>query len=219
MDGSFSFSNTQVLLPMVMRYLRGKSNEVGQLHREGDDKKFTLLGSLLGSQTPRKSDQGYIRVQLSTVSFALSSFCRILGECFSLEMPGMHAKHHWPSTPILQPYLLAILQQKSLLPVDFFFHVGSVAAAIIGQEEPSITQSMNINLYAGTVHNDHIAIGRLTSHLQGQETGECAVCSICNSLGMEYLGLNLASARNLVDPRKASLQACPLSLLVKYGDN
>lgn len=53
-----------------------------------------------------------------------------------------------------------------LLPVHFFLHVRSIAAAIIGQEQSSIAQPVHIHFYTGAVHDDHVGVGRLSGHLQ-----------------------------------------------------
>lgn len=58
-----------------------------------------------------------------------------------------------------------------LLPVHFFLHVGGVAAAIVGEEQASIAQTVHIHLHAGAVHDHHVGVGRLPGHLQTQENG------------------------------------------------
>lgn len=56
-----------------------------------------------------------------------------------------------------------------LLPVHFFLHVRSIAAAIIGQEQSSIAQPVHIHFYTGAVHDDHVGVGRLSGHLQSHK--------------------------------------------------
>lgn len=51
------------------------------------------------------------------------------------------------------------------MPVYFFFHVSSVTAAIIGQQEASVTQPVYVYFYAGAIHHDDIGSWRLASHL------------------------------------------------------
>ena len=53
-----------------------------------------------------------------------------------------------------------------VLPVYFLFHVGRVAAAIVGQEEASITQPVDIYFNVGAIHHDDISCWGLASHLQ-----------------------------------------------------
>lgn len=53
-----------------------------------------------------------------------------------------------------------------LLPVHFLLHVGGVAVAVIGQQEATITQPVDIYLNVGAVHHDDIRCWGLASHLQ-----------------------------------------------------
>ena len=50
-------------------------------------------------------------------------------------------------------------------PIHFFLHVRGVTAAIIGQEQSSVTQPMHIYLHTGAVHDHHIGVRGLSSHL------------------------------------------------------
>lgn len=52
------------------------------------------------------------------------------------------------------------------LPVHFLFHVGGVAAAIVGQQKTSITKPVDVYLNVGAVHHDDISCWGLSSHLQ-----------------------------------------------------
>lgn len=58
------------------------------------------------------------------------------------------------------------VQIQQLLPVHFLLHVGGVAAAVIGQQEATVTQPVDIYLNVGAVHHDDIRCRGLASHLQ-----------------------------------------------------
>lgn len=52
------------------------------------------------------------------------------------------------------------------LPVHFLLHVGDVAVAIVGEQEATITQPVDIYFNVGAVHHDDISCWGLASHLQ-----------------------------------------------------
>lgn len=58
------------------------------------------------------------------------------------------------------------VQIQELLPVHFLLHVGGVAAAVVGQQEATIAQPVDIYLNVGAVHHDDISCWGLASHLQ-----------------------------------------------------
>lgn len=58
------------------------------------------------------------------------------------------------------------LQIQELLPVYFLLHVGCVAVAVVGQQETTITQPMDIYFNVGAVRHDDISCWGLASHLQ-----------------------------------------------------
>lgn len=58
------------------------------------------------------------------------------------------------------------LYTVTVLPVYFLFHIGGVAAAVVGQQEASITQPVDINFNVGAIHHDDISCWGLASYLQ-----------------------------------------------------
>lgn len=123
-DGSFSFSKTHVLFPIVMRYLMWKTRDV------------ILLTHSLDSIYKLAKAESFI----GFYSFILVLFCD------GAKLNGLG-------------FLF-------LLPVHLLLHVGSVAAAIVGQQETSVTEPMDVDLSWGVVHDDHIGVRRLTRHGQ-----------------------------------------------------
>lgn len=51
------------------------------------------------------------------------------------------------------------------LPVYFLLHVGGVTAAIVAQQEATVTQPVDIYFNAGAIHYDYISRWGLASHL------------------------------------------------------
>lgn len=53
----------------------------------------------------------------------------------------------------------------SILPVHLLLHVGGVAAAVVGEQEPAVAQPVDVDLDVRAVHDDDVRSGGLASYL------------------------------------------------------
>lgn len=55
--------------------------------------------------------------------------------------------------------------RQKVPPVHFLFHVGGVAAAVVGEQEPAVAQPVDVDLDVRAVHDDDVRSGGLASYL------------------------------------------------------
>lgn len=55
---------------------------------------------------------------------------------------------------------------RGYLPVDLLFHVGGVAAAVVGEQQPAVVEPVHVDLDVGAVHDDHVGGQRLAGDLR-----------------------------------------------------
>ena len=58
---------------------------------------------------------------------------------------------------------------KSHSPIHLLLHVCGVTAAVIGQEQSTVAQSMHVNFHTRAVHDHHVGVRGLSSHLLRNE--------------------------------------------------
>lgn len=56
------------------------------------------------------------------------------------------------------------------VPVDLLFHVGGVAAAVVGEQQPPVVEAVHVDLDVRVVHDDHVGGQRLAGHLRAGDT-------------------------------------------------
>ena len=56
------------------------------------------------------------------------------------------------------------LKQRAA-PVHLLLHVGGVAVAVVGQQQSSVTQPVDVDLDVGGVHDQDVGGGGLAGHL------------------------------------------------------
>lgn len=66
----------------------------------------------------------------------------------------------WPVHPSIQ-----IWDGQEVSPVHFLLHVGGVAAAVVGEQEPAVAQPVDVDLDVRAVHDDDVRSGGLASYL------------------------------------------------------
>lgn len=62
------------------------------------------------------------------------------------------------------------------VPVNLLLHVGGVAVAIVGEQQPTIVQPVHIDLYVSVVHDDDVHCQGLAGNLRAA-TGENSQCN------------------------------------------
>lgn len=71
--------------------------------------------------------------------------------------------------------------RQKVPPVHFLFHVGGVAAAVVGEQEATVAQPVDIDLNVRAIHDDNVRGGGLASHLS--VTNNVEVLLVDNSEG------------------------------------
>lgn len=105
------------------------------------------------------------------------------------------------------------------VPVDLLFHVGGVAAAVVGEQQPPVVEAVHVDLDVSAVHDDHVGGQRLAGDLwagdslsgtpkqseqRGWELEGTSSCSVLRLLPHEGAVLGRKEAQPQAAPRSCS---------------